>query len=136
DSQQGRLIVHGLAGYGSTTIWPEDYWRRLGGQPLIVLDEIGAREAISDHHYDCLHRLLEARKGRPLVAISNLEPERIERLYDARIFSRLASGTVICLAGKDRRLDGETQSLTKAERQHGTDDAGLRMTQAERAEKS
>jgi DNA replication protein DnaC len=110
DSQQGRLYSESSCIDGtyveSRRIYPQTFWERIEREKLVVLDEIGANELVSDHHYDAIHRILEVRKNRPFVAISNLPPEQIERLYDGRIFSRLACGTVVHLQGCDRRLAG------------------------------
>ena len=70
---------------------------------LFVIDELATR-TISDHHYDCLKRLIDLREGKPLIAISNLSPEELEKLYDDRVVSRLAAGTVLRLGGQDRRV--------------------------------
>jgi DNA replication protein DnaC len=85
-------------------VWPADIWRRIAQAPLVVLDEIGARERVSDHHYETVQRVLDDRSGKPLVAISNLDAKGIEAIYDYRIVSRLSAGTVLFLDGKDRRL--------------------------------
>jgi DNA replication protein DnaC len=101
-SQQGRLEWH-HEGYGGT-LWPEKLWQRLRRAPLVVLDEIGGRDRISEHHYEAVKTLLDERAGRPLLVMSNLSVPEIERLYDDRIASRLAAGTVVELTGQDRRL--------------------------------
>lgn len=79
-------------------------WERLEQTRLVVVDELGARERVSDHHYDTVKRLLDKRENRPLVCISNHSLERLSQLYDDRLASRLAYGTVLTLHGKDRRL--------------------------------
>lgn len=101
-AQQGKLSWW-CEGQGGT-IWPEDVWQRLSEQPLIVLDELGSRQTVSDHHYDCVKRLLEDRHSRPFLILSNLDLDAISRLYDDRIASRLGEGTVVALGGEDRRL--------------------------------
>jgi DNA replication protein DnaC len=81
-----------------------DVWREWAHAGLAVLDEIGARAVVSDHHFETLKRALDLREGKPAVYISNLDPAQLTALYDDRIASRLASGTVVRLSG-DRRLD-------------------------------
>lgn len=73
--------------------------------PLIVLDELGARQQVTDAHYEAVKFAIDLRENRPFIVISNVKPEQIGAMYDARIFSRLAAGTVIEVAGPDRRLE-------------------------------
>jgi len=78
----------------------------LDAPALLVLDEIGAREKVSDSHYEIVKHALDARidQGKPMVIISNNTPEELAKLYDGRIYSRIASGTVLNVTGEDRRL--------------------------------
>ncbi len=103
-SQQGRLEWTNEARGG--TIWPEQFWRGVSRAPLIVLDELGCRERPSDAHYDAVKQCVDERMGKPFVAISNHGPAALAKLYDDRIASRLACGTVIGLRGADRRIEG------------------------------
>lgn len=102
EAQQGRLTWREEARNG--TLFPEALWRWLAREPLVVLDELGSRDRVSDHHYECVKRLLDERHGKPLVVLSNLDLARVGQLYDDRVASRLAAGTVIRLEGRDRRL--------------------------------
>ena len=79
-----------------------DCWRAV---ELAVLDEIGSRERVSDFHYKCVKRAIDAREGYPAIYITNLGLNNIAKIYDDRIASRLSGGTVIHVAGKDRRLE-------------------------------
>jgi len=87
----------------------KDIWKDWYECNIAVLDEIGIRRQITDHHYETLAKALDKRIDRsggycaPLVLISNLAPEKIEEMYDARIASRMASGTIVETRG-DRRL--------------------------------
>jgi len=101
-AQQGRLESY-HEGRGGT-VWPEHLWRGLAKAPLVVLDELGGRERVSDHHYDAVKRLLDERHGLPLVLLSNHDLAALARLYDDRIASRIGGGTVAALGGPDRRL--------------------------------
>jgi len=103
-AQQGRLEHDYGHGGDAVTFTPERYWAHLGKQPLIVLDELGARERVSDHAYESTKRLIDLREGRPLIALSNLDLALLAERYDDRIASRLAAGTVCRLEGEDRRL--------------------------------
>jgi DNA replication protein DnaC len=103
ESMAGRLVWQGEPGH-SGTLWPDGFWRRVSNASLVVLDEIGCRNAVSDHHYEAVKKMIDIRHGRPLICISNLNLEAIEKVYDDRVASRLASGTVFELDGNDRRL--------------------------------
>lgn len=98
----GRLETR-RTGYGQT-IWPEDMWEWIKKAPLVVLDELGCRDRVSDFQYETAKRVLDKREGRPLMVLSNLTLAVLAELYDDRFVSRLASGTVLELAGEDRRL--------------------------------
>lgn len=82
------------------------YWHNWREAKCTVLDELGSREKVSDHHYECVKRALDCREGKACVYISNLDLDGIARVYDDRIASRLAQGTVIQTAGHDRRVGG------------------------------
>jgi len=104
EAQQGRIYT-GAPGYGAMVL-AEDLWRLAGRAALVVLDELGCRERVSDWHYEQVKGVLDARAGRPLVVISNLAPGKLATLYDDRIVSRLGCGTIVELGGKDRRVEG------------------------------
>lgn len=101
-SQQGRL-EWSHEGRGGT-VWPEKLWRQISNVPLAILDELGCRERPTDAHYECVKGFIEERLGKPLIVISNHPLEQIATIYDDRIASRLAAGTVVEMDGKDRRL--------------------------------
>ncbi len=103
-AQQGRLEWY-HDGHGGKT-WPENIWKAIRMAAVVVLDEIGTRERVSDFTYDTVKRVIDEREGKPLVCCSNMDLPKIERLYDDRIASRLAAGIVIHLVGADRRLKG------------------------------
>jgi DNA replication protein DnaC len=86
-------------------IWTSEVWRDdIENRELVVLDEIGMRESVSDFQYVTLKRILDLREGKPFIAISNKQPRELERIYDDRVVSRLCAGTIVILEGKDRRL--------------------------------
>ncbi len=101
-SQAGRLEWY-HEGYGGT-LWPEKFWSKFAAKSLVVLDEIGTRDKVSDHHYECIKRVLDDRHGKPLILLSNLDLTTLARVYDDRIASRMAGGTVVKLDGPDMRL--------------------------------
>lgn len=102
ESQQGRL-EWSSGGHGGK-LWPAQLWAKWRESSLACLDEIGARATVTDHHYETVKACLDERQGRPLIAASNLDLATIGKLYDDRIASRLAAGTVLQLEGEDRRI--------------------------------
>jgi DNA replication protein DnaC len=101
-AQQGRL-EWSKEGRGGT-LWPEHVWNQIGAAPLVVLDEMGCRDKVSDAHYEAVKQVIDDRYCKPLVVISNLALAEVSKVYDDRVFSRLAAGTVVEVAGDDRRL--------------------------------
>lgn len=91
--------IPSLASVGS--IWAD--WRKAN---LVVLDEIGARNQVSDHHYENLKRAIDLREGRPAVFVSNHELGELAEVYDDRIASRLAAGTQVQFVGDRRVAEG------------------------------
>lgn len=100
--QQGRLEYYheSRGGIMSTERW----WRDIRRAPLFVLDELGARDRVSDHVYETAYLCIDERGGLPLVVLSNWGLEKIAQLFDDRVASRLSKGTVVELTGQDRRL--------------------------------
>lgn len=79
-------------------------WKEWTEARLAVLDELGSREKVGDFVYNTTKALLDVRAGKPLIVISNLDLAALAVLYDDRITSRLASGTVVKVDGEDRRI--------------------------------
>lgn len=109
-SQHGRLRTP-----NGMQVHPEQLWLELGRARLVVIDDLGigatsrggmngAAVSVSDHHYGCVKKVLDVREALPLVVIANLDLDQLASLYDARVSSRLAAGTVFSLQGPDRRL--------------------------------
>lgn len=73
------------------------------GSQLVVLDELGTRERVSDTQYDTVKKVLDIREHLPVILISNHPIDRIAEIYDARIASRCEAGTIVELEGGDRR---------------------------------
>jgi DNA replication protein DnaC len=101
-SQQGREEWY-HEGRGGI-LWPEKLWQSFGRAPLVIVDELGARDRVSDHAYECVKRMIDERHGLPLALTSNHDLESMARLYDDRIASRIAAGTIFHLDDEDRRL--------------------------------
>ncbi|MGL4464750.1 MAG: hypothetical protein ACRC1K_21565 [Planctomycetia bacterium] len=80
-------------------------WRSIADAPLVVLDDLGVLGRPSTHHYGAVLELLNRREGAGLVVCSNLDLEGVADLYDDRIASRLAAGTVVFVDGPDQRLE-------------------------------
>lgn len=83
---------------------PTAWWNRWARAKCCVLDELGTRDKVSEFQYECVKKAIDLRDGAPLVCISNASLRELASLYDDRIASRLAAGTVIHFTGDDRRL--------------------------------
>lgn len=103
--KQGREEWY-RSGLGGT--WTErQWWAHLAQIPLLVLDDVGLREVNSAFQTEILFLALEAREGKPMICTSNLNADGIENSYNDRIRSRMCSGTVYELRGRDRRYHEE-----------------------------
>lgn len=73
---------------------------------LLVIDEIGAvpTEEASADEYNAFKEVLDIRERTPLVLISNLDLKAVTQVYDERIASRCAAGTIVEMKGDDRRI--------------------------------
>lgn len=85
---------------------PVKLWHQWREATLAVLDELGSRSKVSDFQYEIVKRAIDEREkvAGPLVLISNMGLPELESVYDDRIASRIAAGTVINLQGDDRRI--------------------------------
>lgn len=100
DAQQGRETPDYPFG-----ISPAEVWRSIESSNIVVLDEIGVDQNVSDYHSEAVCGVLDRRDGLPLVVISNLTPSQIATVYDDRIHSRMCCGTLVDFgAYPDRRL--------------------------------
>ncbi len=95
-------VMAGDAGEVATT------WAAIETTELAILDELGTRKNVGDLHYGVVKRFSDARElsgNRPAIYISNISPDGLRGVYDARINSRILCGTWFELVGKDRRFD-------------------------------
>ncbi|MBI3832815.1 MAG: hypothetical protein HY287_00620 [Planctomycetes bacterium] len=101
DAAFGRLLDDDGSAIQVTAVWKN--WANAN---LAIIDEIGSRGKVSDAHFETLKMTLDSRErlNKPLIAISNLDPEALANVYDDRIASRLSAGTV-CRVDGDRRLE-------------------------------
>lgn len=88
---------------GCYVVYEREWWDAWSRRNLVVLDEIGTRTRGSDTAYDALKIGIDKRHGAPLVLISNSGPDAMAQLYDDRVVSRMAGGTVFRTEG-DRRM--------------------------------
>lgn len=110
--QQGTEFEDDPTAIRPRKITPPRFWISWAKQKLCIIDEIGQRKTVSDHHYETLKTAIDRREGKALMLIANMDLGGIAELYDDRIASRLASGTALHVLGKDRRLamhEGETK---------------------------
>lgn len=103
DAMHGRLET--TTGYKLQT---EDVWQEWCRVEIAVMDELGTRDKVSDHHYETLKNALDYREGLATIYISNLGRTQLAKDYDRRITSRLSAGTTATLTG-DRRLKRDTK---------------------------
>lgn len=101
-------VQDGEAEYGMRPDTLTAWWARYAELKCVVLDELVSRGKVSDFGYETVKRAIDSRHGKPLVVVSNGTIETIARVYDDRIASRLAAGTVIEMTGSDRRLEVAT----------------------------
>lgn len=90
------------------------FWQRIERLGLLVIDEIGTRDATA-HRYDAFLQILDRRKGKPLILTGNLDPVKsMADVYDQRIQSRIAAGVLLEVRGNDRRMDGIVKRIKVA----------------------
>lgn len=86
-------------------IHENDVWRSIQQANIVVLDELGISQNVSDHHYDTVVSVLDAREFKPLIIISNIAPDELRRVYDDRVYSRACCGAIVDFSGyPDRRI--------------------------------
>lgn len=102
DAKLGRLWWPGT--HAETKVDPRLFWEDWGKASLCIVDEIGTRNTVSDFQYETLKRAIDVRFSKPLIAISNLNLDQLASLFDDRVASRLAGGTVVNVQGDDQRL--------------------------------
>lgn len=81
----------------------KDIWSSWSTANVVVLDEVGTRQTVTDFQYETLKRAIDEREGKSGVFISNVDLSAIGRLFDARVASRLSAGTIVQIEG-DRRM--------------------------------
>lgn len=70
---------------------------------IAILDELGVSDP-SPFERRTVGQAIDSRIGKPSIYISNKPVARLSELYDDRIASRLASGTIYHMTGDDRRI--------------------------------
>ncbi len=96
--------LHDHLGY---RIFPRDIWNDWRNTNLGIIDDVGTRSKITDHQYETLKLALDAREEKPTVITTNLDIQALGRLFDDRIASRIAGGTIVEFSG-DRRIERRT----------------------------
>ncbi len=84
-----------------------DIWEPLIDCDLLVLDDLGAENSISNVTANYLLNLLNEREDKTTCFTSNLTPEHLREKYGDRVFSRMShkKRAMMCmLNGKDLRL--------------------------------
>jgi len=75
-------------------VTPADLWRRMKLAELFVLDDVGMRDAASEHQRLSVKRVLDDRCGLPVVVIGNRPPGELKAVYGEATARRLIEGTV------------------------------------------
>ena len=57
--------------------------------------------------FEVMQEFLNRRQGKPTVITGNMSIEQIAKVYDDRVASRIAAGTLIEIDGDDKRLEDE-----------------------------
>lgn len=82
------------------------WWNYFAHLRLVALDDVGSQEVSTESQEDTLFLALENRDGGwPFIITSNRSPKEVETAYSQRIHSRMCSGTIHMLEGRDRRFD-------------------------------
>lgn len=103
DAKLGRHEWFGS--HATTVVPPTMFWERWSAASLCVLDELGTRGTVTDHQYETAKAAIDRREGKPLLVVSNLTITELGGVFDDRIASRLAGGTVVTVDGPDQRLE-------------------------------
>lgn len=81
-----------------------EFFNLLTRVPLLVIDDVATRGSYTDPQFDNFYEVLEDRKRKPTVIASNLSLDELGEVFDDRIKSRIARGTIFTLGGPDRRI--------------------------------
>lgn len=81
-----------------------EFFNLLTRVPLLVIDDVATRGSYTDSQFDNFYEVLDDRKRKPTVIASNLSLDELGDVFDDRIKSRIARGTVFTLGGPDRRI--------------------------------
>ena len=100
------LMLEVKASFDSKDITEQDVIKKYTSYTILVVDDIGAEKS-SDYTQAVIYSILNRRYESmvPTIITTNLSSGDITGSYGSRILSRIASGTVITLDGKDRRLN-------------------------------
>jgi DNA replication protein DnaC len=84
------------------------------GVPYLVIDDIGA-EKTTDYALQSWYIIINERYGRmlPTLYTSNLSLNDIASKLNERISSRLGSGKILKISGKDYRVENKTKELNQ-----------------------
>lgn len=91
-------------GVGCWKISFAEYWGYYTRPCLVILDDVGLFK-VSDNDRELLQGLLDRRKAKPTILISNYDLDALAHRYGDPVGSRLGGGTVVAMPPRDRRLD-------------------------------
>tara|TARA_R100000808_G_scaffold2671_1_gene10278 strand:+ start:1067 stop:1927 length:861 start_codon:yes stop_codon:yes gene_type:complete len=85
-----------------------DHMKKAQNASLLILDEIGTdkKNTATEFEIEQLSRIVSDRygNGKPMIITSNIDPDKLERIYGAQISSRITDQNKSFL----QRFDGET----------------------------
>lgn len=90
-------------------VYPHEIWSGWEMATVAVLDDLGTaeRKNVGHTHYETVKKAIESRDGAPLILTANVTPGELATIYDDRVASRAASGTVVRVDGHDRRIEND-----------------------------
>jgi DNA replication protein DnaC len=110
DGSISRILGNGQ----SVDLTAPQWWKWLTDVGLLIVDEIGTGMS-HEWRREMLWKVLEIRKGKPLLMTGNLSLGGLLEQFDARIQSRIVAGMVIELVGTDQRLVGAKGRIHRVE---------------------
>jgi DNA replication protein DnaC len=103
----GRGYIVRTTAENSFDEWESTIVRKVQEAGLVCFDDVGMRKP-TDPAFEVFFGLVNLRRGRPTIFTGNLSGKELTAAYDARIASRILSGSVIQVGGDDRRQAGMT----------------------------
>lgn len=101
--QHGSVQRWDAQGYAVHTT-EQQMLRRIEQSAIVVLDDVGTRQ-LSEAQTEALRAVLDCRVRKPLVVTTNCNTQQLIDSVGNRNTSRLLAGSVVQIAGTDRRRE-------------------------------